>query len=88
MAVKSYSEPLIKFLILLVIHATFVASFATIDRPIFAHASRNVLAMSSLYASSSDDIRGLVSRAEMILIVPTSTVRTEYISGTALFLKI
>ena len=35
----------------------------------------------SLYASSSDDIKGLVSRADMILIVPISTVRTEYISG-------
>lgn len=37
--------------------------------------------MSSLFVSSSDDIKGLVARSDMILIVPTSTVRTDYISG-------
>ena len=41
------------------------------------------ISMSSVYASASDDIKGLVSRAEMILIVPISTVRTEYISGSS-----
>lgn len=86
MTIKSYSTPLFKFIILLAIQATFIASFTTISRSQFGHASRNVVVMSSLYASSSDDIRSLVSRAEMILVVPTSTVRTEYISGELTYL--
>lgn len=40
----------------------------------------------SMMSSYSDDVKVLVARAEMILIVPTSTVRTEYIAGEICFL--
>ena len=39
----------------------------------------------SMMSSYSDDVKVLVARAEMILIVPTSTVRTEYIAGEIFF---
>ena len=81
MATKFYFASL---LILLVLSSLYFSEVRSLIVPRISQL-RNRISMSSVYASASDDIKGLVSRAEMILIVPISTVRTEYISGSSAY---
>jgi hypothetical protein len=52
----------------------------------FQRINERKISMMSSTSSWTDDVKVLVARAEMILIVPTSTVRTEYIAGEPDFL--
>lgn len=82
-AAPSYCASLLILLALSSVHFSEVRSLIVRSVSRQWNDYRSKISMSSVYASASDDIKGLVSRAEMILIVPISTVRTEYISGNS-----
>jgi hypothetical protein len=82
-ASKSWSIALLVCCICLLLDRCFVTSFATTAMGYQQRTNERKVSMMSSY---SDDVKVLVARAEMILIVPTSTVRTEYIAGEICFL--
>ena len=81
MTPKTFQRCFLTSFLLAVLCMTLVRSFTITRVDSNVRFSLGRLSMSSLFVSSSDDIKGLVARSDMILIVPTSTVRTDYISG-------
>ena len=77
-ASKSWSLTVFVYCICLLFNRNSVTSFTMTGMGSLQRVNERKISMLS---SWSDDIKGLVARAEMILIVPTSTVRTEYIAG-------
>lgn len=82
-ASKAWSAALLVCCIFLILAQNSVTSFAMTRMGCIQRTNERKVSMMS---SGSDDVKVLVARAEMILIVPTSTVRTEYIAGEIYFI--